>query len=132
MTVSEFRQLVLALKGAEEGTHMGHPDFRVGGRVFASLHGTPLNGIAKIPVDDQARLIGAYPDVFAPEAGTWGRDGCTRIRLEHATAEEAGEALTLAWQLAVEQGPTRPKAQRPASRSKTAAPRAKAVGRKRG
>ncbi|MGE0394274.1 MAG: MmcQ/YjbR family DNA-binding protein [Vicinamibacterales bacterium] len=123
MTVNEFRRLVLALTGAEEGAHMGHPDFRVGGRVFASLHGTPLHGMAKVSPHDQARLIETCPDVFEPEAGAWGRAGCTRVRLEQATTEEVGEALTLAWQRAIAQGPTRPKARRTAPRGKAAAVR---------
>jgi len=125
MTVHAFRRLVLALKDAEEGAHMGHPDFRVGGRVFASLHGTPLRGMARLPLEEQARLIDAYPDVFEPEAGAWGRAGYTRVWIERATEEEAGEALTLAWRFAVALGPTRRKAPRPASKmgAKSAATR---------
>ena len=37
MKVADFRRLALALEGAEEGSHMGNPDFRVGGRIFATL-----------------------------------------------------------------------------------------------
>src|SRR5579859_8156180 len=37
MNAKDFRRIALSLEGAEEGSHMGHADFRVGGRIFATL-----------------------------------------------------------------------------------------------
>ena len=93
-----FRRIALALDGAVEGAHMGHPDFRIDKRIFASLHHEDQFGMVKLTPDQQASFIEDHPNAFAPEAGAWGRSGCTRVILKAATEEAAGEALTLAWQ----------------------------------
>lgn len=107
MTPNGFRRIVLKLEGAVEASHMNHPDFRVNGRVFASLHGRPQVGMAVLTPADQQRFIAAAPDAFEPEAGAWGTMGCTRVRLRNADEEAVGEALTLAWQLALTKKPPR-------------------------
>jgi hypothetical protein len=93
-----FRRLALSLAGAVEQAHMGHPDFRANGRIFATLHPGDQHGMVKLTPDDQQRVVQAHPDVFAPENGAWGRQGCTRVRLDAVDEETLGEALTLAWQ----------------------------------
>jgi YjbR protein len=90
--------MALALAGAVEGAHMGHPDFRVDKRVFASLHTGNQFGMVKLTPDQQALFIEDHPDAFVAEAGAWGRSGCTRVILKAADDEAVGEALTLAWQ----------------------------------
>ena len=93
-----FRRLALSLTGAVEQAHMGHPDFRANGRIFATLHHDDRHGMVKLTPEDQQRVLQAHPDVFAPENGAWGRQGCTRVRLDAVDEETLGEALTLAWQ----------------------------------
>ena len=90
--------MALALDGAIEGAHMGHPDFRVDKRIFASLHTDNQFGMVKLTPDQQALFIEDHPGAFAPEAGAWGRTGYTRVILTSVAEEALGEALTLAWQ----------------------------------
>ena len=130
MTPNGFRRIVLKLEGVVEGSHMNHPDFRVNGRVFASLHGQPQVGMAALTPADQQRFIADAPDAFEPEAGAWGRMGCTRVHLTHADEEAVGEALTLAWQLALTKKPPRSRPST-AKTAKRKSPAAKGVRRRR-
>ncbi len=98
MTSERFRRIALAFDGAVEGAHMGHPDFRVDKRIFASLHDDNQSGMVKLTPDQQSSFIDDYPAAFAPEAGAWGRSGCTRVTLKAVNDDILGEALTLAWQ----------------------------------
>ncbi len=94
----DFRRIVLGMEGAVEGAHMGHPDFRLGGRIFATLHPDNRAGMVKLTPDQQRAFVKAKPDAFAPENGAWGRQGCTRVVLASVDEETLGEAITLAWQ----------------------------------
>ena len=98
MTEHEFRRIALSLEGAEEGSHMGHPDFRVGGRIFASLSPDLASGMANLDPEQQADLRERYPEMFRPASGKWGEGGATMVTLANARADAAGEALTLAHQ----------------------------------
>jgi hypothetical protein len=98
MTARTFRKIALGMDGAIEAAHMGHPDFRVNGRIFATLHADNKHGMVKLTPEQQQRFVSEYPAVFAPESGAWGRQGCTRVRLAAAEEETLGEAMTLAWQ----------------------------------
>ena len=91
MTPAAFRKLALALEGATEGAHGGHPDFRAGGKVFASL-GYPgaAWGMVKLALEQQ--------QMFVPVKGTWGLRGATSVRLAAADARTMHSALTMAWQ----------------------------------
>jgi hypothetical protein len=100
MTARDFRRIALGLTDAIEGAHMGHPDFRVNGRIFATLHPDNEHGMVKLPPDQQQRFVGDRPETFVPENGAWGRQGCTRVRLAAVDEETLGEAMTLAWQTA--------------------------------
>jgi hypothetical protein len=95
-----FRRIAMALANVVEGAHMGHPDFRVNGRIFATLRADGRFGMVKLAPDQQQAFVDAHPGVFAPESGAWGRAGSTRVDLEAAGDEEVGEALTLARRLA--------------------------------
>jgi hypothetical protein len=99
MTEKDFRRVVLALDGAIEGTHMGHPDFRAHGRIFATLRGDrPASfGMVVLTPEQQQHFL-ATSRAFTPESGAWGRAGCTRVRFEDLDEETLGEAVTLAWQ----------------------------------
>lgn len=105
MTPDDFRRLVLAHRGVVEGAHHGHADFRVNGKVIASLRtqagaqtGAPKETLAMVRVtpDEQKTLISDAPGVFSPEAGAWGRQGYTRIDLAAADDETVGPAVTMA------------------------------------
>ena len=98
MTPDAFRSIALSLPEAVEGGHMGHPDFRVGGRIFATLGYPDAScGVVKLSPDDQAVVVAAAPAVFAPVAGAWGRAGHTQVRLAAADEAAVRSALRLAW-----------------------------------
>ncbi len=97
MTAAGYRRMALGLDGVVEAEHMGHPDFRVGGKIFASLQQGLRAASVMLSPEDQADFIAAAPDAFMPESGAWGRAGWTRIQLAVADDETVGEALTLAW-----------------------------------
>src|SRR5215813_7121244 len=98
MTAHEFRRIALGMTEAIEGAHMGHPDFRVRGGIFATLHADDKHGMVKLPPDEQERFVRDHPEMFRPENGAWGRQGCTRVMLAEADEDTIGEAMTLAWQ----------------------------------
>lgn len=111
-----FRRIALGMRDVIEGAHMAHPDFRVNGRIFASLNHDQSRGMVILTPEEQERFIRDHPSVFEPEAGAWGRAGCTRVHLHQAEEETLGEAVTLAWQTGVAKGPTRSKAKAPGTR----------------
>jgi hypothetical protein len=98
MRSDDFRRIALGMTGAVEGSHMDHPDFRANGRIFATLHGDGTFGMIKLTPEQQRVAIREHPEVFSPESGAWGRQGCTRVRLDAADSETVGDAMTLAWQ----------------------------------
>jgi len=98
MTANDFRKLALALPETEERTHMNHPDFRVAGKIFATL-GYPDNsrGMVKLSPEDQHYFSKDYPDAFTPVKGTWGLRGATTVHLKAAKKETLGKAMQAAW-----------------------------------
>jgi hypothetical protein len=113
MTANAFRRMALGLEGAVESAHMGHPDFRAGGRIFATLQYPDERwGMVKLPPTDQDRFVRDYPGVFAPCNGAWGRQGCTNVLLKAVKTDVLRAALEAAWRDAVN---SRPKRSKPAS-----------------
>jgi hypothetical protein len=103
MTAEDFRRLALSLPGAEEGSHMGSADFRVGGRIFATLASQEQGyGNLMLTPEVQAEFVVEQPDIFLPIAGGWGRNGSTHIRLAEATEDLMAGALQTAWKLRME------------------------------
>src|SRR5579863_4187648 len=103
MTVADFRRVALSLEGAEESSHMGAPDFREGGRIFATLASQGQGyGNLKLTPEQQAAFVAELPEVFLPVAGGWGRMGMTHIRLAPATEDVLAGALRTAWRLRVD------------------------------
>jgi hypothetical protein len=90
--------MALGMDGAIESAHMGHPDFRVNNRIFATLHHDREFGMVALTPDQQEQFMRDHPDAFAPESGAWGRGGSTRVRLAVVPEDTLGEAMTLAWQ----------------------------------
>ncbi len=133
MTPAGFRRLALSMFAAVEGSHMGHADFRVGGKVFASLPPSRKNeprtrlGMVRLPADLQARLVRNRPDVFTPAAGAWGRQGCTYVRLGKVDSPTLRTAVAAAWRNVA---PTRMLADLDELARETAGPTARRAGRK--
>ena len=98
MTPDGFRKVALAMQNAVEGAHMGHPDFRANGRIFASLHAGDRTGMVKLTPEEQAVFLGEYPEMFEPSAGAWGRQGCTNVILAAADTPTLRSAMILAWE----------------------------------
>ena len=98
MTPSEFRQRALSLPEALEGSHMGHSDFRVGGKIFATL-GYPddAHAVLILPPADQSDYVMAAPSVFSSVQGAWGKGGATQVRLAVVTDTTMEAALVSAW-----------------------------------
>jgi hypothetical protein len=99
MTPAAFRKLALSMPDAVEGAHGGHADFRVGGKVFASL-GYPdaAWAVVKLAPEQQDMLVSSAPEIFVPVKGIWGLRGNTQLRLAEADTRTAKSALTMAWQ----------------------------------
>jgi hypothetical protein len=102
LTAADFRRIALSFDGSEEGSHMGAVDFRVGGRIFATLasveHGY---GNLMLTPEIQAEFVADAPEVFLPVAGGWGRMGATHVRLAKANRDVLTGALETAWRLRV-------------------------------
>jgi hypothetical protein len=100
MNIHDFRRIALSLEGAEEMSHMGSPDFRVGGRIFATLAAAKMGyGNIMITPEQQAAFIEELPDIFLPVKGGWGRGGATHIRLDIAPEDVVRGALQTAHRL---------------------------------
>ena len=98
MTGAQFRKLALSLPEAVEQSHMGHPDFRVRGKIFATL-GFPDNTKAALRLTNlqQDMLCRAEPVVFSPVPGGWGARGATLVTLKTAKKASVHDALAMAW-----------------------------------
>ncbi len=101
MTAAQFRRLALSLPDTEEREHMNHPDFRVAGKIFATL-GYPdaSRGMVKLFPDQQAKFVAADPQAFVPVKGAWGKQGCTHVLLKSANAAKVKGAMRAAWERA--------------------------------
>ena len=126
MTASDFRRIALSFEGAEEGSHMGATDFRVGGRIFATLASVKEGyGNLMITPELQAEFIAERPELFLPVHGGWGRMGITHIRLAEADEDSLRGALQAAFKLRVEKNagsrrkPSAAKTRKPASKKPT-------------
>jgi len=98
MTTNDFRKLALSFPEAIESAHMDHPDFRVRGKIFATL-GYPNNdsAVVKLTPDEQKEFVRSAPNVFEPVTGAWGRRGSTSVHLPAASVDKVREALRAAW-----------------------------------
>ena len=98
MTAAEFRRLALRMPEAEESAHMSHPDFRVGGKIFATL-GYPdsEHGMVVLPPDEQEQFVRSHPKVFAPAKGAWGKRGSTTVSLSAVDKTTLKRAMEIAW-----------------------------------
>ena len=100
MTPAEFRQMALSLPEAIESSHMGHADFRVGGKIFATL-GYPNDrfGVVMLSPQDQDLIVRDHPKAFARVPGHWGALGSTTVALRTASKRTVAIALEAAWRM---------------------------------
>jgi len=98
-SADDFRTIALSYPGVEEKEHMGHPDFRVGGKIFATL-GSPNAewGMVALEAEQQQMAIDAEADSFTPASGAWGRSGSTLVRLDRVPESWLERAIDWAWQ----------------------------------
>ena len=114
MNIADFRRIALSLPGAEESSHMGQPDFRVDGRIFATLASAKQGyGNLMLTLEQQTAFVEEMPEVFLPIPGGWGRMGSTHIRLAEASEDVLYGALHTAWKLRVEKNTKSSKKKRP-------------------
>lgn len=105
--VDQFRAIACSLPGAIESAHMGHPDFRVGGRIFATLSGEAIGrGVLKLTPEQQAEFVAELPEVFEPVQGGWGRMGMTYLVLARADDETMRGGLVTAHRNIAAKSPT--------------------------
>ncbi len=119
MTDKDFRRIALGMRDAIESAHMGHPDFRVQNRIFATLHADLKYGMVSLTPEQQARFVADAPDAFKPENGAWGLQGATAVRLDRVEEEMLGEAMTLAWRNRAEKSASATKRSRTAGKRTT-------------
>ncbi len=111
MTAEEFRAIALSMPEASESAHMGHPDFRVKGRIFATLGSPDARwGVVMLTPEQQREFLQIAPASFEPAAGAWGVKGSTKVLLERVAETEAHDALRTAWRNAASKKPVRVKA----------------------
>lgn len=98
MTPNDFRRIALSLPETEERAHMDHPDFRVAGKIFATI-GYPdkTRAMVKLSPEDQHNFSKNYPEVFVPVHGSWGRRGATSVDLKSAKKDVLANAVHAAW-----------------------------------
>jgi hypothetical protein len=98
MTANGFRKIALSLPETEERAHMDHPDFRVAGKIFATL-GYPdkTRAMVKLSPEQQHYFSRDYPEAFIPVKGAWGRRGATSVHLKAAKKEALSQAIQAAW-----------------------------------
>jgi YjbR len=117
MTADEFREQALSFSDATEDAHMGHPDFRAHGRIFATLGYPDASwGMVKLSPQDQKHFVDLFPQVFVPAKGAWGLQGSTTVHLTKVKPEALANALDLAWQNSAAEANTKsakPKTARP-------------------
>jgi hypothetical protein len=97
MTADDFRSIALSMPEASESAHMGHPDFRVMKKIFATLWPEENWGMVKLTPEQQREFVRAEPAIFKPVKGGWGRRGCTNVVLEVADETSLRSAMAAAW-----------------------------------
>jgi hypothetical protein len=100
MNIADFRRIALSLEGAQESSHMGNPDFRVGNRIFATLAAAKQGyGNLMLAPQQQSAFVEELPGVFIPVKGGWGLGGATHVVLALANEDVLRGALQAAWTL---------------------------------
>lgn len=120
MTADDFRRLALDFEDAIEGAHMGHPDFRANGRIFATLHTGDKTGMVSLKPDEQQEFMRTHRAMFEPSPGAWGRQGYTTVILKAADKATIRAAMNLAWQHVMDMPPPKKRAAKKSTPATTA------------
>jgi hypothetical protein len=98
VTEKDFRRIALSMTETTEGSHFGHADFRVGGKIFATLGLIDEGyGVLLLTPEQQAGMVEDEPKIFSPVPGGWGRKGSTRVLLSKVPRDILDAALRAAW-----------------------------------
>jgi hypothetical protein len=98
MTAEQFRAIALSFPEAIEAAHMGHPDFRAGGKIFATLgYQNEGRGVLILSPEEQKEVISQHSEMFEPVPGGWGRRGATQVILKQVTRPVLEAAMRKAW-----------------------------------
>lgn len=119
MNADQFRRLALSCPGAAEGQHMGHPDFRANGRIFATLDDDETIGMVKLPGERQDKVVQEHPEIFSPCKGAWGAAGATRVQIGAASVRILRPIMAAACAQVAQAKPPRRKPTRPTPRKRT-------------
>lgn len=123
MTGDDFREIVLSMPEATERAHMGHPDFRANGKIFASLAANEESGTLKLSPGEQREFMRSHPGTFAPASGAWGRQGWTVIVLKGAEKAVVRAAAVLAWEHVAQAPQARPRSRKAPGPTEAKGPR---------
>src|SRR5947207_15495991 len=98
MTAAAFRRIALSMPQSSESSHMHHPDFRVNGKIFATL-GYPDkdHGMVVLPPKEQAKFVQSNGNAFFPAKGGWGKRGSTCVCLDAINSTVLRSAMKIAW-----------------------------------
>jgi len=130
-TIKDFRRIALSMPGAEESSHMGSPDFRVGGRIFCTLASAKRGyGNLMITPEQQAMFVEELPQAFVPVAGGWGRMGITHVVLSNVGEDVLEGAIRTAYNLRVAAN-VKAGGKNSKAKTKTAAPKKQSSKNKR-
>jgi hypothetical protein len=111
VTAADFRRIALSLPEAVEGSHFDAADFRVGGKIFATLAlQSEGYGVLLLTPEQQAGMVEDEPKIFSPVAGGWGSSGSTRVLLAKVPRDILEAALRTAWERKAPKRLLRPKA----------------------
>lgn len=97
MQQQEFRALALGFTEAVEAGHFDTADFRVRGKIFATLRQADGRAVLKLSPDQQQLLMETAPGQFEPVKGSWGQKGWTRVVLDRADEATVRHAMEYAW-----------------------------------
>ena len=97
LSQAQFGALALSFPEAIQGSHFDATDFRVGGRIFATLRPKDGRAVLKLSPDQQRLLLETSDDIFEPVPGSWGQKGWTNVVLANADEETVRHAMAMAW-----------------------------------
>jgi len=106
LSAARVREMVARLADAQEGAHHGHPDFRVRGKIFATLSEREDRVALRLTHIEARALVERSPDMYRLVAD---REpiGWVSALLAEADEAEIGDLLEEAWQLRASEAPAR-------------------------
>jgi hypothetical protein len=97
LTRDDVRRIALDQPEAHEADHFGMPSFRVGKKIFCTIHLDRPRAMLKLDPEDQRNLAEAHPGAIEAVPGYWGRNGSTFVWLEEIEPERFVDLMRMAW-----------------------------------